>query len=503
MPFSLSRRDCPLSRSTTLTKLPRHFPAAIALSLALASLSVSAGFLEDFYDQAGAQTSVTRAGVYESQNRRLATGASFVLKAPRKTFTPFTLDAPSLKSGCGGIDFFLGAFSVPSREEFVSFARSIGTAIPGLAFHLALQSMSPDLNEQITEFRDMIMELTGNFSDSCKAAQWAVDKTASAAGWMSTMQHRSVNALRASGEASDASDADRLTRTNGSKVLDNAPDRTDSGGEVVESSEMNLTWSLLKGGKLGSSLDQETLETMMTMLGTAIYSRTGSGESATVRTRGIGGRDILWDLMGSVDEDSPKSAVRLVCDEPQKCLNPKENAVKPVNLVRRIWLAAHHYRQSLVSRNPAEVDESEIVLLANISSIPLLSLIEASASARIPAAGHSMTALFAEAAAHEAITTALMSLADDIRRVIAGSSGRDANAVTMENARHLEDRLQLILADLHARSSRLYEAMARAQSYAAQARHIERSVWGRSAVERASALPGKAFAANGSSASGF
>lgn len=320
---------------------------------------------------------------------------------------------------------------------------------------------------------------------------------------MSTMQHRSVNALRASGEASDASDADRLTRTNGSKVLDNAPDRTDSGGEVVESSEMNLTWSLLKGGKLGSSLDQETLETMMTMLGTAIYSRTGSGESATVRTRGIGGRDILWDLMGSVDEDSPKSAVRLVCDEPQKCLNPKENAVKPVNLVRRIWLAAHHYRQSLVSRNPAEVDESEIVLLANISSIPLLSLIEASASARIPAAGHSMTALFAEAAAHEAITTALMSLADDIRRVIAGSSGRDANAVTMENARHLEDRLQLILADLHARSSRLYEAMARAQSYAAQARHIERSVWGRSAVERASALPGKAFAANGSSASGF
>lgn len=143
------------------------------------------------------------------------------------------------------------------------------------------------------------------------------------------------------------------------------------------------------------------------------------------------------------------------------------------------------------------------MLLANISSIPLLSLIEASASARIPATGHSMTALFAEAAAHEAITTALMSLADDIRRVIAGSSGRDANAVTMENARHLEDRLQLILADLHARSSRLYEAMARAQSYAAQARHIERSVWGRSAVERASALPGKAFAANGSSASGF
>ena len=352
--------------------------------------------------------------------------------------------------------------------------------------------MSPDLNEQITEFRDMIMRLTSSFSDSCKAAQYIVDQGASAVNWMSTMQHRSSNALRASGEASDASDADRLTRTNGGKVLDKVPERTDSGGEVVEASEMNLTWSLLKGGKLGGSLDQETLETMMTMLGTVIYSRSGSGESATVESRGIGGRDALWDLMGSIDDDSPRDAVRLSCDEPVKCLSPKEVSDRPVNLVRKIWLAADHYRQSLISRNPAQVTDAEIVLLANISSIPLLSLIEASASPRIPAASASMTALFAEAAAHEALTTALMGLADDVRRVVAGSSARSANAFAAKNAERLEARLSAILADLHARSNRLHEAMARAQSYAAQARHIERSIWGRAAVDRAMTFPGAA-----------
>lgn len=74
---------------------------------------------------------MTPAGIYESQSLSLATGGSFVMKTPRKDFTPFTLDAPHLKAGCGGIDLFLGAFSVPSREEFVSFLRSIGTGDAG------------------------------------------------------------------------------------------------------------------------------------------------------------------------------------------------------------------------------------------------------------------------------------------------------------------------------------------------------------------------------------
>lgn len=469
------------------TLLSRSISIVVILPIAflLHAPAAKAGFLEDFYNEAGAQTAMTPAGIYESQSLSLATGGSFVMKTPRKDFTPFTLDAPHLKAGCGGIDLFLGAFSVPSREEFVSFLRSIGTAMPGLAFQLALQGLSPDLNEQVTAFRDMIMELSGNFSDSCRAAEWIVNEGASAAGWLRTQQHLAQNNLRTTGAASDASDADRLTRTNGSKVLENVPERKDSSGAIVEASELNLTWALLKGGKLGEKLDQESLETMMTLLGTSLYVKTGSGENATIRTTDISGRDILWDLFGAIDRETLPNAKRLVCDEPQKCLNPAESTASPVNLVREIHSAAEKYRKSLVSRNRAEVTEKELTLLANISSLPLLSLIEASASSRIPAAGASLLKLYSEAAAYEGLTTALRGLAEDVRRLVAGSSARSANTRMAEHAKKLESRLALLLEELRGHEARLYEAMSRAQSYSAQAAHIERSVYGRSAIENA------------------
>lgn len=482
----------PLARTRPSLLKRRAATRLLALTLALGSLAGSpaeAGFLEDFYDEAGGQHAQTAAGVYESQDLSLATGGSFVFKAPRKDFTPFTLDAPHLKAGCGGIDLFLGAFSVPSREEFVSFLRSIGTAIPGLAFQLALQGLSPDLNEQVTEFRDMIMELTGKFSDSCRAAQTIVDSAASAAGWMGQAQHRAANNLRATGGASDASDADRMTRTNGAKVLDSVPERTDASGAVVEAGEMNLTWALLKGGRLGASLEQETLETMMTLLGTTLYVKTGSGEDATVRASSVPARDILWDLFGTVDEAHPSDAKILSCDEPVKCLAPKEKHASPINLVREIHEAARRYRTSLVSRNRAEVRERDLVLLANISSLPLLSLIEASASSRIPAAGESLMRLYAEAAAYEGLTTALRGLAEDVRRLVTGSSARGANAANLRHAEMLEARLARILEELRGRETALYEAMARAQAMSAQAAHIERSVFGRAAMESAARLP--------------
>ncbi|MDO5532806.1 MAG: conjugal transfer protein TraH [Sutterella sp.] len=463
---------------------------SVLLVTSLMTASVShAGFLEDFYDAAGSQTSITRAGVYESQNLSLATGGSFVLKVPRKSFSPITIDAPYLKAGCGGIDIFLGAFSLPSKDEFLSFLRSVGTAIPGLAFQLALQHLSPDLNEQVTQFRDLIMEATEMFSDSCKAAEWIVNEGAGAVEWLAQSQLKASNNLRSTGEASDASEADSLTRTDGGKVMSSVPDRTDAEGNIVESSELNLTWSLLKGGKFAESVSQETLETMMTLLGTTLYRKTGSGDSTTVQSEDIGARDLLWDLYGSVDEVNPSSSRLLTCDEAKKCLNPSESVSKPVNLVRSIYLAAANYRKSIVSRNPAEVTDKEVVMLAAISSIPLLAIVEASASSKIPTAGDAMMRLYSEAAAYEAITTALSDLAIEVRRLITSSSARSVNSINVAHAEKLEARLTVVLSELRQREDKLYSAMARAQSYAVQAAHIERSVYGRAALEASSVLP--------------
>lgn len=479
------------NRKETINWQRAHLAAILAAGLFYAALPAEAGFLEDYYDAAGAQTAITSAGVYQSQGVSLATGGSFMQKVPRKEFIPMTLDAPHLKAGCGGIDLFLGAFSLPSRDEFVSFLRSIGTALPGLAFQLALQGLAPDLNEQVTSFRDLIMKYTGDFTDSCRAAEAVLDASGGSA-FLRDMSFRAKNALRASGEADDAAEADKLTRTDGAKVFSSVPDRKDAGGAIVEASEANLTWMLLKGArfnKAGVAVDDAHLETMMTLLGTTVYRKTGSGSNATVRTEDYPGRDILYDLYGTIGEKTAADAKRLACDESVRCLAPKETTDSPVNLVNEIYEAAKHYQRSLLLRNRNEVTEAELTLLANISSIPLLRLVEASASRRVPDLADSILRIFAEAAAHEGITNALAELTDEVRRTLAGSSARSANDINRRHAERLEARLTEVLQDLRARQSHLFDAMARAQAYQLQVEHIERAVFGRAAVETAKTFP--------------
>ena len=190
--------------------------------------------MKDFYSAAGSfQGNVTPAGVYQSSGMNTVTGGGFVYRAPRKDFNAFYFTPPSLSAGCGGIDLFLGAFGIPSREEFVAFLRNIGTALPGLAFQLALQSLAPDLNEQVTSFRDddspVHQYVPGLLHLCTKPLEDERRRTMD-----SKTGFEARNALRASGIVSDASEADAKTRTDGAAVLDYAPTRKDSGGNVVD-----------------------------------------------------------------------------------------------------------------------------------------------------------------------------------------------------------------------------------------------------------------------------
>lgn len=99
--------------------------------------------------------------------------------------------------------------------------------------------------------------------------------------------------------------------------------------------------------------------------------------------------------------------------------------------------------------------------------------------------------LYAEAAAHDGLTAALRGLAEDVRRLVSGSSARGANSFNARHAERLEARLASVLAELRGHEARLAEAMSRASAYAAEAAHIERSVYGRAAIEGAARMPGR------------
>ncbi len=464
----------------------RHAIAVAILSLTLST--AQAGFLEDFYDSSSgvAQGNVTAAGIYESAHLNLATGGGFVYRAPRTDFTPFQFTPPKLSAGCGGIDIFMGAFSIPSKEEFLNYLRAIGSSLPGLAFQLALQTLSPDLSEQVTSFRDLIREYSGRFQDSCTAAQTLLDMTG-AQGYMQKLRYSATNHLRDSGTASDAYEADTMTRTDGATVFKNTPTRTDSGGNTIEAGEINLTWALLGGGTLTSKYPKELKELMMTLVGTTIYTQAGDDSSAVARSRYIMGEDIASLLFGSAESVSLNNATRLSCPtKDTKCLYPERVAFDDINLTHRLWEAATNYRRSLLSRDPSRVTEEDILLLGSVSSIPLIKLINTVTINRYAGFSEDILRIYVEAAAYEAIVRALDQLTIDIEKVITSASGAQANTINAEHVKRISSRIADVRLDLASRSDKIYQQMSRARSFMEQIEHIERSLLGNAAQNLAS-----------------
>lgn len=52
-----------------------------------------------------------------------------------RTFNPYPLP-PSISSGCGGIDLYLGSYSFPNKDQFVQALRNFGKLPRATSFSL-------------------------------------------------------------------------------------------------------------------------------------------------------------------------------------------------------------------------------------------------------------------------------------------------------------------------------------------------------------------------------
>ena len=164
---------------------------------------------------------------------------------------------------------------------------------------------------------------------------------------------------------------------------------------MVDAPELNLTWSLLSGGSFNASYSKELKELMMTLVGTVIYVREGSGKDTVTRAIPIADTQVL-----------ESEAFRLRCveeDGDDRCLSVKKTTLDEVNLPYEFMKAASNYRNSILRRDPNLVSEADMLLLASSSTIPLIRLINATASHRYLGFSQDIMRIYVEAAAFEAV----------------------------------------------------------------------------------------------------
>ena len=102
-----------------------------------------------------------------------------------KVYQLAAIQFPSAKAGCGGIDVFGGSFSHISAAEFKNMLRNITAALPGIAFQLALESVSPLLGGLTKWAKGLETWINNARINSCETAKAIVSTAAEAAGYSS------------------------------------------------------------------------------------------------------------------------------------------------------------------------------------------------------------------------------------------------------------------------------------------------------------------------------
>ncbi len=146
---------------------------AAALSVCL-STTAYAGWTDDWFNNA----IVTGSGSYQNQQRGFYSAGAFQGRLNTAVDYPVTVSLPKLKSGCGGVDLFLGGMSFLDSDYLVQKFQNIIQAAPALAFDIALKTMTKELADSMSKLEGATNFLNNLQLDDCAISNRVVTAVA-------------------------------------------------------------------------------------------------------------------------------------------------------------------------------------------------------------------------------------------------------------------------------------------------------------------------------------
>ena len=153
-------KQCVMANFNKLSKLL----FAVLLSF---TLNTQAGWIDDW------AASSTRSGpnYFEGQKRGYFNAGSYQARYRNTTENVFSLQKPRLKSGCGGVDLFMGGFSFMDPEYLMQKLQRAMQAAPAIAFDLALKEIMPEVSATLATFEGIINKLNSLQLSECGIAK--------------------------------------------------------------------------------------------------------------------------------------------------------------------------------------------------------------------------------------------------------------------------------------------------------------------------------------------
>ena len=352
---------------------------ALACAVAMTSMTVHADWIGDFYSSAGSAANITAPQAISSQSVVGFSGGGLAWRVPNKNFQPFQISPPSLKMGCGGIDAYLGSYSMVNKDEFVQALRNFGQAAVGYFFELALRTMAPEIAVTLDVINDLASRANALTMNNCAAAKAAVGSLVSGP-FFDEMKEKAANRARALGDAVDNFTANEYFKTNFGETVEKNYRRSfgKDAGSVTRADQGKfepvrvnvLRWAIDHADSTGSMSDDEK-DIVMSLIGPSIIIKDAPTADAPGEKNfaddSKGPTLTFEDLLG-INPTGVDFKIWTCSDA--ECLDVVEQSVSFLPFRNRIDAAVNKMKTNISSRTNDPLDAEHQTVL-KLSSVPL------------------------------------------------------------------------------------------------------------------------------------
>ncbi len=294
----------------------------------VASSNAFAGNLDaemnNMFNSLGVMGNVTSPGAFRGQTMNVYTGGDLQIRAPIRNYQLWSVSMPSIKSGCGGVDAYLGSFSFVNKAQFKAMLQQVGNNTVGLLFQAALASINPLIASKLEWLQNLTKDM-GNFNrNSCQMAQSVVN------GMSGALEINANSACIRMAQViygEDQQAAQERCKSNAPAVNNDAKASGDPETRKLAGRNVNLIWDALSK----TSLSKEEKEMFMNIAGTVVLwnalDNGGVAKNPEVKDPSV---DSLNPLLNGNDSGAPVGKIRIsnwwTCPDAD-CLNPVRGSI--------------------------------------------------------------------------------------------------------------------------------------------------------------------------------
>ena len=266
-----------------------------------------------FFNKLGHASNLSRPGAYQDQTAGYYTGGNLFARNQIHSSQLVTIQLPDFRAGCGGVDMFMGAMSHISSARLIEALKAIGSNMGSYALLLAIETMSPQVKNIITELNDLVQKINNSNINSCELAATALGSVWPKSNESKRHLCKMIGTERKYGGFSDYAAARQECGAGGKLAQTINLAENDPRFMSMLGTEFNLAWKAIQENAFLRA-DRKLAEFFMSLSGTILSKREANGNySIQVRPSLVDKEALLAAFLHG-------GRVTIY-----RCANPKEN----------------------------------------------------------------------------------------------------------------------------------------------------------------------------------